>query len=866
MGASSSSLLDESKISYIRGRTEAELKNFSPHYRRQSCVAFFCHLKDEVEQHRAGQAQLLKQKEPPQASEVLYKDSMLYFDDNRKWRERFVVVRADYSLELHDSQESYTKGTPARHKLLPTGGAVLTSEEKYTAAVDKAFPDLNGSKEEPSVPVVAVPGPLPVYLRLPYRRDSYFCFQQEEKRARFVSILNDCVRHQNQDYLKSMACEVQGFLKAIHFYRQEKGHYESWDMLMGHDCEVLANLVMEELLPSLQTELLPKLKGKKPERKRLWFATVETTYELVHEQLREGLESLKNECRDATKLQEAIIRSDMDQIINSQTFLETKLQVLVSEPAMKYSSESVAPYLTSILEELMGPVSAGFQAVRLLLEDELTRVCKDFPQGGDTEELQSALQQAGRDRVEDCYQHVNVLKEQLQELRNRFKFSNSTRVVHCTQNQMQQLMENAVYTFELLLQAALKDKPDKQGSVMEKAKLRVLKQFDYDSSTVRKKIFQDALLDITLPAIRRNLAPGCKTELQKFEQFIFADYTNFVQVENIYENILLNLLNNEVNKVVKEAASLKKNNLFADSTDLQCVSQSSLADSRTPPLSAPSSPPQVLAFKPAVQKISSPSGGTVSEDTHQTHETSVIPTVKITVSSPESAEPTSPLNVAESQPDVPPTLPNNSSPILEVAETDVSSTKPETIVCAEDSSSPQPETRSEVKEDDVTSVSSDQAPVPLADACETLTVEADEESKDASAPQSEIKEECVHTVQPDARLTINAEVLPDGCVDGTDANEHSVDNKVCEAAPSSDENSNGTQDSPAVDASPALDSVPDGPEGGAVALTSELENHSGIADTDSPEDTADSVYAIRDLIMEVIEVEDIIRPCDENQH
>ncbi|XP_051770864.1 protein Niban 1-like [Ctenopharyngodon idella] len=891
MGASSSSLLDESKISYIRGRTEAELKNFSPHYRRQSCVAFFCHLKDEVEQHRAGQAQLLKQKEPPQASEVLYKDSMLYFDDNRKWRERFVVVCADYSLELHDSQESYTKGTPARHKLLPTGGTVLTSEEKYTAIVDKDFPDPNGSKEEPSVPVVAVPGPLPVYLRLPYRRDSYFCFQQEEKRARFVSILNDCVRHQNQDYLKSMACEVQAFLKAIHFYRQEKGHYESWDMLMGRDCEVLANLVMEELLPSLQTELLPKLKGKKPERKRVWFATVEATYELVHEQLREGLESLKNECRDATKQQEALIRSDMDQIINSQTFLETKLQALVSEPAMKYCSESVAPYLTSILEELMGPVSAGFQAVRLLLEDELTRVCKDFPQGGVTEELQSALKQVGRDRMEDCYQHVNVLKEQLQELRNRFKFSNSTRVVHCTQNQMQQLMENAVYTFELLLQSALKDKPDKQALVMEKAKLRVLKQFDYDSSTVRKKIFQDALVDITLPAIKRNLAPGCKTELQNFEQFVFADYTNFVQVENIYENLLLNLLNNEVNKVVKEAASLKKNNLFADSTDLQCVSQSSLADSRTPPLSAPSSPPQVLASvalsQKAEQKISSPPGGTVSEDTHQTHDTSVIPTVKITVSSPESAEPPeSPFSVAESQPDVPPTLPNNSSPILEresvaetsVAETDVSSTKPETIICAEDSSSPQPETPSKVKDDDVTegsSVSSDQAvclnsaaerPVALADACETLNVEADEQSKDASTPQSEIKEECVRTVQPDAKLTISEEVCTDVCVEDTDVDaKHSVDSQVCEAVPSSDDNSNETQDSPAVDASPALDSVPDGPVGGAVALTSELEDHKGIVNTDSPEETADSVQAIRNLIMEVIEVEDIVRPCNENQ-
>uniref|UniRef100_A0A672MPP6 Protein Niban-like n=1 Tax=Sinocyclocheilus grahami TaxID=75366 RepID=A0A672MPP6_SINGR len=826
-----------------------------------SCVAFFCHLKDEVEQHRAGQAQLLRQKESPQASEVLYNDSVLYFDDNRKWRERFVVVRADHSLELHDSQESYTKGTPARHKLLPTGGTVLTSEEKYTTVVDKAFPDLNGEKS-----------PLFLWWRFPVH--SYFCFQQEEKRARFVSILNHCIRHQNQDYLKSMECEVEAFLKAIHFYRQEKGHYESWDMLVGTDCQVLANLVMEELLPSLQTELLPKLKGKKPERKRVWFVTVEATYELVHEQMREGLESLKNECREATKQQEALIRSDMDQIINSQTFLETKLQALVSEPAVKYCSESVAPYLTSILEELMGPVSIGFQAVRLLLDDELTRLCKDFPQGGVTEELQSALEQVGRDRMEDCYQHVNVLKEQLQELRNRFKFSNSTQVVHGTQNQMQQLMENAVYTFELLLQSALKDKPDKQASVMEKAKLRVLKQFDYDSSTVRKKIFQEALVDITLPAIKRNLAPSCKTELQNFEQFIFADYTNFVQVENVYENILLNLLNNEVNKVVKEAASLKKNNLFADSTDLQCVSQSSLADSRTPPLSAPSSPPQVLASvafpQQAEQKITSPSRGSVSE----THDAPVIPTVKITLSSP---EPTSPLNVSET---TQPTLPNNSSSIPEVSETEVSSTKPETILSAEDSS-PQPETPSSKAKDEVTegsSVSTDRAvylnstaeetPVPLLITSEPLNVEADEES--VSPPKSEIlKEESEHIVQPEVNLTINSEVFPDVCaedtaVDASVSDEHVVvDNKACEAAPSSDENRNETQESPAVDASPPLASVPDGLVGGAVAITSDPEI--SAVSTDSQEETADCVQAIRDLIMEVIEVEDVVRPCAENQ-
>lgn len=51
-------------------------------------------------------------------------------------------------------------------------------------------------------------------------------------------------------------------------------------------------------------------------------------------------------------------------------------------------------------------------------------------------------------------------------------------------------------------------------------------------------------------------------ELQNFEQFIFADYTNFVQVENVYENILLNLLYNEVNKGKHSFECLRHMNNF----------------------------------------------------------------------------------------------------------------------------------------------------------------------------------------------------------------------------------------------------------------------------------------------------------------
>ncbi|KAJ8384514.1 hypothetical protein AAFF_G00204290 [Aldrovandia affinis] len=590
MGISSSSLLDESKSNYIRGRTEAELKDFSAHYRSQYLVAFFSKVQDEVEQQKTSQTQLLKQREPPKPAEVLYEENVLHFDDTRKWKERFVVVRANYSLECHDSYETFMKGVPPRHKLLPTGGTVLMSEEKYMVLVDKCCPDLNNVKEEFAPPMATMPGQFPLYLRLPYRRDSYFCFRQEARRANFISILTDCIRHQNQDFLKKSACEVQAFLKAIRFYRQEKGLYESWDMLIGSDVRVLANLLMEELLPNLQTELLPRLKGKKMDRKKAWFATMEAAYILVQEQLLKGLSALKQECRETAKQQEALIRSDMDQIITSQAFLAGKLRATVTESAEKFCSEHVQPYLASILEELMGPISFGFQEARLLCEGQMDQLCQDFQESRSSEELKQALEQLRKTSLDGCYQHVDVLQGQLQELHSRYNFSNCNGLVHSTQIDIQQLMENAVYTFEKLLHTTLKDNPAKPGTAMEKAKHRVMKQYDYDSSTIRKRIFQKTLLDITLPAIKKNLAPTFKPELQSFEQYIFADYSNFIQVENVYEDILLQALESEVSKVVKEAASLKKHNLFVDGTEMRLRSQTSLCEGRTPPGSASTSP------------------------------------------------------------------------------------------------------------------------------------------------------------------------------------------------------------------------------------------------------------------------------------
>uniref|UniRef100_A0A8C7SPJ5 Niban 1/2/3 domain-containing protein n=1 Tax=Oncorhynchus mykiss TaxID=8022 RepID=A0A8C7SPJ5_ONCMY len=613
------------------GCAEAELKEFGPHYRTQYSVVFFSQVQDELEQPKEKIKQLLKQRGPPEAGEVLYEEQVLHFEATRKWEERYVVVRGNYCLECHNSFETFVKGVPPRHKLLPTGGTVLTTEEKYMAMVDKCFPN-----EKFAPPIIGMPGQFPVYLRLPYRRDYYFCFRQDARQAEFLSILSDCIRHQNQDFLKKKTVEVQAFLKAVHLYRQEKGSYDSWKMLIGSDVRVLANLVMEELLPSLEKDMLPHLKARKTERKRVWFATVEAAYILVQECLFEGMSALKEECRKAAHQQEVLIRSDMDQILNSRTYLEGKLRASVLESAEKFCSESVQPYLASVLEELMGPISSGFQEARLLSDSQMDQLCQDFQEGGVTNELKQALAKLSRPNLLSCYQRISSLHDQLHDLQERFGFSNISSLVHSTQIDLQQLVENAAYTFHLLLYKDIEDNPGNACSAMEKSRHRVLKQYDYDSSTVRKRIFREALVGITLPHIKKTLAPTYKTELQGLKQFIYADYSNFVHVHNIYEGILLQSLDKEVIKgivsarylsysfvsysivihilgittmllsllthtniisalafkhvsvcstVVEEAARLKKHNLFTDTRDL--LSQSSCSSIISTPATQP---------------------------------------------------------------------------------------------------------------------------------------------------------------------------------------------------------------------------------------------------------------------------------------
>ncbi|XP_028450152.1 protein Niban [Perca flavescens] len=589
MGASSSGLLDEAKISNIKGLVDSAFQSFSVFYRQQYSAAYIGHLHQEVEPKKEGRGLLLTPGPQYAREEVLYQGSVKFScwdEQGKKCRERYAVLKGVYKVEIHENMETFSRGCSAKLVLQPAGCSVFTTEEESRAHLEKTCAGiLNGAKEDSSS-LVSSPDVPAVYLHRPFTGYTCFLFQQEEERDHFLSALKTCIRHGNLDPWCDPSYESQAYVRALRLYQQDKGCYESWEKLLGTEEQVLASQVMEEVLSWLQSQLQSRVKGKKTERIRQWLATVQATYTLVLVQLTASLEALREECRQTASANQALIRSNLDQIMSSHCFLEEKVKACLCEEAEKVCSESVAPYISSILEVLTENISVGIQGMQHTLHTQMDSAFTHTI--GGTEETKMALSTLRSISLDQCYRQVENLAGQLEDLKQRFGLSSTQRLVHSAHLEMEKLLNSAVYTLELFLQASARLQPSQIPVKMERAKERVLKQLDYDSRVVQRRLYQEALLEITLPALTRKMDNKWKSELQQFEQYIFSDYSSFILVHNIYDDVLRNILSKEIETAVQDVASRKSNSLLLDTADM-AISQYSLLG-QTPPRTAPGSP------------------------------------------------------------------------------------------------------------------------------------------------------------------------------------------------------------------------------------------------------------------------------------
>uniref|UniRef100_A0A672KK72 Niban-like protein 1 n=1 Tax=Sinocyclocheilus grahami TaxID=75366 RepID=A0A672KK72_SINGR len=530
-------------------RTGELMGEFGRLYEQQYAVALFNKMRFDIEGGGGPQNQLLHRKVPLKNKSIFSGALFQYLEENKKWRNRFLFIPDSYNINFYENKQAYDRGLHPKGTIICAGYRVLTSMEEYLELLNTIG----------SSPFLKCATQFPLILWHPYARHYYFCVVTEKEQQKWNAVFQDCVRHTNNGLPEECKVQTPAFTDAVRLYRQAHGHYGTWEMMCGTPPQILANLVMETLLPEMRDLIAPKLKGKMHERQRNWILISDAVYGLVQSQTQAQYEAVVQSCEAGRPPLETTIRTDMDQIITSKEHVTSKIRTLVLPKAEKLLKVSIQPYISSILDALMEPTSRGFFEVRDLFFRELVDMSKNLLNDGNKEKLGEHMEKISMlafhpVKMQSCYEKVETLS--LEGLQQRFDVSSPSVFVQRAQILMREQMDDAVYTFEQLLHQSLEGQEQEDFcKTIQRCQDRVIKKFDYDSSTVRKKFFREALLQIFIPYMLKQLSPSCSVFQQNSHKLLQNTFILTVCPYQLSFNV----------PAVKEAAVQRRHNLYRDS-------------------------------------------------------------------------------------------------------------------------------------------------------------------------------------------------------------------------------------------------------------------------------------------------------------
>uniref|UniRef100_A0A8C7HBJ6 Niban apoptosis regulator 2b n=1 Tax=Oncorhynchus kisutch TaxID=8019 RepID=A0A8C7HBJ6_ONCKI len=545
-------------------RTGEVIGEFGRLYEQQYAVALFNKVRFDIEGGGGPQPQLLRRKTPLENRSIFSGALFQFLEENKKWRNRFLFVPDSYNMNYYDNKASHERGLHPKGTINCAGYKVLTSMDQYLELLNN-----NVKAKVGNTPFLKCATEFLLILWHPYARHYYFCVVTEKEQKKWHAVFQDCVRHTNDGLLEESKVQTPAFTDSVRLFRQAHGQYGTWEMMCGAPPQILANLVMETLLPEVRDLITPGLKGKMHERQRNWMLICDAVYGLVVRQAQAQYEAVVQSCEAGRPLLEASIRTDMDQIITSKEHVSNKIKAVALPKAEKLLKVSIQPYISSILEALMEPTSRGFSEVRDVFFRELVDMSKNTVNDSTKEKLGEHMEKISMlafhpVKMQSCYEKVEDLS--LDGLQQRFDVSSPSVFVQRAQILMREQMDDAVYTFEQILHQSLEDQgPEGLCKNIQRCQDRVIKKFDYDSSTVRKRFFREALLQIFIPYMLKQLTPSVASELPRFQELIFEDFSRFILVENIFEEVVLHSVMKDIMMAVKEAAVQRRHNLYRDS-------------------------------------------------------------------------------------------------------------------------------------------------------------------------------------------------------------------------------------------------------------------------------------------------------------
>ncbi|XP_042105627.1 protein Niban 3 isoform X4 [Ovis aries] len=518
MGGRPSSPLDKQQQQHLKGQVDTLLRNFLPCYRGQLAASVLRQISRELGPQEPARCQLLHSKKLPRVRE--HRGPLAQLRGHPpQWQPSFCVLRGDGRLEWFSHREEYENGDHPLGSTTLTGYTVLTSQREYLCLLDALCPDSSRdhTQEEPD-PLLEMPVSFPLFLQHPFRQHLCFSAATGEAQRAWRLALQGGIRLRGTVLQRSQAPAARAFLDAIRLYRQQHGQFSNDDVTLGSDAEVLTSVLMRELLPALRAQTLPGLRGDGRARAWAWTKLLDAVHAAVLAGASAGLRAFQPEKDELLAALERTIRPDVDQMLRLRARVASRLKAEVQGPLESCLRGKVDAQLPRITQTLLSTVEAELAAVRTLLTQ-------------------------GMDRL------FRLLRGS----------SSSTQL-------RKELMADAVTTFLQLADQCLTTTLDCDQATqqLEKVRGRMLKKFQSDSSSARRRFIHSWLLCIFLPFVLGQLESSCKAKLLKFEGDVLAVGSPALTIEGIYEDVVRAFLLQRINRELKKALGARNMSCILD--------------------------------------------------------------------------------------------------------------------------------------------------------------------------------------------------------------------------------------------------------------------------------------------------------------
>ncbi|XP_059848158.1 protein Niban 2-like isoform X2 [Hypanus sabinus] len=565
------------------GRADGLLNDIRPHCHRQYAAAFLSRVWNELEPRADQGPQLLQKKEPRDADQVISSGYIMqYVESKKKWKEKYFVMKASYGLDCFENKEAAQRGLKADGTVQLSGYIPLSSVSDYKELVNQSWPVFNGVAdtylEEQHL---NLPTSHHLFLWHSYKPHLLLCFHTEEDYHTWSMVLADGIRHLNTVMYGRDTFEVRALLEAVRVYREQKGHYGTCDLYLGSEVEILSNLVMEDLCPVLESQLIPHIRGAESKRKQAWLKMLGDMYAVVEAQVSAEFPALLGEYEEQRQRLERTVRPDFNQILTAKKQLVEKIQASLGERVRCFCRDEVRPQLRPVQELVAGSMATALGETRRLFSEEVSEVISKVKNGENSSTLAQVCSQLlvlpyHSVQMHHCYKKTEELEQYLSEVGPRFSFCGVHFLMHRAQNIVQQ-------------------------------------KFDSDSNAAVRQFVRDTLLELFLPFVLKSLEPVCKPELPEYEAYVSADEEGVIQLEATYKELVLHIVSGEINKATKETSTQPKFSLYNES-------MAYLWDNE-PQLSTAEHPKSIHSTSPTELSGQSPALGTISEHMDHTEST-----------------------------------------------------------------------------------------------------------------------------------------------------------------------------------------------------------------------------------------------------